>query len=975
MRRIKHRKPTIGKNIKVICEPLNSRDAQGRLTFRHPWHFSYRHVAGSTYTQHTLNKLFIATALHVDEDMLYLQTLGQDAMLMTCALSKTANFQKTPKTYTAAEVYQGLCELLPQNNRHMVAIAASILASVVSEVCPIAEAWMVALAYECSHFEPKAHLLPWMQRLANRLETSQVELLPPGFLDLQQRLQAGDTPTEQSPLSSFSEFQTFANRASSPSLKDDKEHPPINKTRLETARVHLDKALPKALEHIERPIPEGFVVSGQKVTIREHAKQRFTVVGSMIQDGGPQGYYVLFNPSEKSHCIVHGMYLHPLNEHANTLEILQTIETRSLLPEVILKSMEVLLSLDIATDEAITGRIYAIYLQAASSKRQSEQKRLLHEARVAINALNEQDKKRVFALCPALRAGNRTGTSLERLLPGIHDEIQYWLDALKAQCLPQATQEASDTPSLSDQGSLTSCTATVRPLAFKLHTHVLYALKWTLPAHANAFHAARQSAMEWLQACLGKAFACTTIAEHPWQKHHDVEVEFENRGIFAFQMRHPDRKLPGRSWHVDVSILPAHTKAPASVHLKVHAIDRENYSKPEAHIPAVVTRLLNAPGLFFNGFKCGDILRYTSGNDLEKLRELLTSSDRQFAVGVIGEAKGYIPRADLAAVMPLVHLSDRAARHYSKLHEEGTPADGFMDAWLPGESAPFKIDLGNAKAIRALVARIATRNICPQVLGFREARLLSGTFHPPQHDLTEKMIPSSPEAAVERQHSTAKPAEDAKKQTAISADEELLEAITLENANLRKELDDLKRQNAELRDKNAGLETRLRQQTGEEIEQIVGLPIPETLKDLEAWSRPLEPRVIITKAAIKSAAAIGEHKENRRIYDSLLALANEFWESKYGKPENSKQANERWEKRLGELGMRWSKVGHATKNHRFAPEYQVTHEGRTYTMDKHLCHGNSRDPKLLVRIYLAMDDENQRFIVGHLPTHLSSTLT
>lgn len=62
-------------------------------------------------------------------------------------------------------------------------------------------------------------------------------------------------------------------------------------------------------------------------------------------------------------------------------------------------------------------------------------------------------------------------------------------------------------------------------------------------------------------------------------------------------------------------------------------------------------------------------------------------------------------------------------------------------------------------------------------------------------------------------------------------------------------------------------------------------------------------------------------------------------------------------------------------NSSFNDPLYVKYNNRRVMMDRHLCRGNSSDPKRCMRIYFFWDAQAKKVIVGHLPSHLPNSLT
>jgi len=144
------------------------------------------------------------------------------------------------------------------------------------------------------------------------------------------------------------------------------------------------------------------------------------------------------------------------------------------------------------------------------------------------------------------------------------------------------------------------------------------------------------------------------------------------------------------------------------------------------------------------------------------------------------------------------------------------------------------------------------------------------------------------------------------------------------------------------------------------------------LEDLSTWATEnFTGRLVITNRAARAAAA-SNHNEPQLILKCVELLAKSYWDMKvYGGAERQAACKQR----EAELGVRISPSGDAVDMRQYEAEYRVRWEGREYRLDMHLAGSDSRDRQRGLRIYFAWDDEQQLVVVGHLPTHLTSTHT
>lgn len=151
-------------------------------------------------------------------------------------------------------------------------------------------------------------------------------------------------------------------------------------------------------------------------------------------------------------------------------------------------------------------------------------------------------------------------------------------------------------------------------------------------------------------------------------------------------------------------------------------------------------------------------------------------------------------------------------------------------------------------------------------------------------------------------------------------------------------------------------------------------PLPDSLESIDSWvESSLTGRLILTPRALR-AVSRSDHAEPRKIYEALKLLGNEYWAMKVGEGSagSAKACFDAAEERSG---FRIGPTGIAVKQKQFQDEYQVLWEGNRYSLDLHLVGSDSRDVRRGLRVYFAWDSEQQLVVVGHLPTHLTNTLT
>ncbi|MGI8990783.1 MAG: hypothetical protein ACR2I2_14555 [Bryobacteraceae bacterium] len=149
------------------------------------------------------------------------------------------------------------------------------------------------------------------------------------------------------------------------------------------------------------------------------------------------------------------------------------------------------------------------------------------------------------------------------------------------------------------------------------------------------------------------------------------------------------------------------------------------------------------------------------------------------------------------------------------------------------------------------------------------------------------------------------------------------------------------------------------------------VPTPDSLEDLEEWSRQLAGRVVFAPRAF-SAAAKSDYSDPKLVYKSLLALSNEYWVMKHS------GGREPWDHKLQELGVREEGAITLARAGQHEDEYFINHPlypERRIFLSEHLAKGNSRDRRKCLRIYFTWDGQYEHVIVGWLPSHLTNKLS
>lgn len=596
-------------------------------------------------------------------------------------------------------------------------------------------------------------------------------------------------------------------------------------------------------------------------------------------------------------------------------------------------------------------------------------------------ACGTDDRRRITALLPELvNPARRSAAALKTLdvalleqiasvLAGIFRQVDEetggrvatMLDEGRRGATPPATPTRKSPPAKAPSPTPPAPTRKApRVLRAKIDARDLLALEWPLAPGDGAFAAGIASTLDWLGQRLG-----TELPAHWGEGIHEIELGgvrlqvAANERIFAMRLEHPDSAEVARTWRLEATVVSASDGRGGMVGLRLSTLDREELKPPPRSIPGLLDAWRSSPGLcVVEGV--AERLPVNSSMAFFQLRNALGDPARKHAIWVYpaGHAAAF---AKVPALVQQCPIDDAQLDEYAGKMRAIAP--GTWHAYAPGQSAPFVHPLSAVgRHVAGLIAEAtATHGDGPR---FR--------------DVLDYMRDAAAQqrAALQRLGAGAEPSQQPAPPTVASAVSDLQvqldEAIGDAEA-LRAELEEARRLNKRLRGRVRALEAGVNGDPGAaDAEDEAPAPPPETLAGIADWVPELAPRVQFADKALRTAARI-DHMEPDLIYAALQALHDHYWEMRWG--DDPAAAKDRWDAFLDAHRLRFGHVGAAPNNHRFADAYQARVGGRRVTMDLHVQGNSGRDPKRCLRIYLYADDARKILCVGHLPTHLDSTLT
>lgn len=507
---------------------------------------------------------------------------------------------------------------------------------------------------------------------------------------------------------------------------------------------------------------------------------------------------------------------------------------------------------------------------------------------------------------------------------------------------------------------------------------------------------ARDRVVAWLQ---NKGFKQLQGIVSGQQHLPDGEATIETDGAALWAMRLDDRKQmqTGAFWRVELTLFAGQECA---LGLRLYQI-RSSKSAPDpvSGVPAVIRDISAAVGMRDAGaWILPSVRQMVGAQDLEWFQAQLRSPDRSLALVAVSTT-GHRPvdpsierlaarltglahvvcvepamASRLDAVLGTRHrVFGNAIRVYRPAFDHADPP-GDHPYWTFGGQT-LSPHLGNLIAEAVCSVSVQREDLDERAPSFRQVR----------ESLSQARLQALREGAA----SIATTAEEERaRQMAINA--ELERALSNERARaeelqaqvrtLHDELQAVIRERDEALDQGRRDRRALQwMQVGDQGEPEEGSEdeeayYPDTWDDLETWVDLFgDGRIVLHPSAAKAARA-SPFADIPLAYKAMELLVTRYVPMRTRDPEDD-QPRVEFEQALVELGLECSPVGTAVDNRRYRQEYRRIHEGKKITLDMHLKKGGGFDPATLFRLYFHYCEQTQRVIVGHLPGHLTNTIT
>lgn len=664
-------------------------------------------------------------------------------------------------------------------------------------------------------------------------------------------------------------------------------------------------------------------------------------------------------------------------------------------------------------------------------------RRHLKRARELLRDIEKAERSRLSALAPELVAPEiraiRFG-SVDSLVPAMQSAIEAMLVVLPA---PEPVPLA-DGPAVADSPDVARLPADhldehpalvaelepllpgphakirfarpAKPLRFNITEWPLLAMEWQLLEQTGAHAEAVVTALAWLEQRLGTSLPKTWREGAHEIERAGVSVQIESAPkLFAFRLDHPDIEHPTRWWRVEATVIEGRGDIGGMVGMRMQVRDLVDLAAPEQTVPALVRAWSAKPGLQLAGARAGYLAHLRTDEELSRLDRILRRKGAQTPVVVTAAGGVRLPLQGPLAGLVRGIVVDRAVTGYAKRY--GALDPDVVHVFAPGAFTPQSFPAHGSswqEQLRLRALELRQNPLTPSFHDVRDAIHAHRAARPPttqdrNGDTADifpamgahiaQVGPANPGNQFNTDISEVQPDADSggNRTLKIARDvvpsgediqqivrrqvqdyEELLELAETERDQALTERDAAQSALMVLRHRVTQLTTRAAQSAEPGSNRTV---VPETLAVLSDWVQSIGERVLFAEKAIRSAAKL-EHDEVRKIYGCLQALHDLYWTMRFSdEDEERERAAEAWRRFLMHNRLTFSPVGTAARAGRYSDEYKATIGGKSYTATMHVAGSSAHDPLRCLRIYTDADEDLQRIVVIHLPTHLTNSLT
>lgn len=156
------------------------------------------------------------------------------------------------------------------------------------------------------------------------------------------------------------------------------------------------------------------------------------------------------------------------------------------------------------------------------------------------------------------------------------------------------------------------------------------------------------------------------------------------------------------------------------------------------------------------------------------------------------------------------------------------------------------------------------------------------------------------------------------------------------------------------------------------------ITFPTAFDNLEEWAIAFHNgRIFIHPRAVQ-AVKKSQYENVQLAYAAVNLLGEEYWRMRTSTPDRSSECRTAFNAKLRDLGLDLAPSITSSRSGEQGEEYLVAYPVGTENkrlLDLHLKKGSSREPRFCLRVYFFWDHDEQKVVIGCLPSHLGTRAT
>ena len=469
---------------------------------------------------------------------------------------------------------------------------------------------------------------------------------------------------------------------------------------------------------------------------------------------------------------------------------------------------------------------------------------------------------------------------------------------------------------------------------------------------------------------------------------------------FCIHIEHPDTAVAGRIWQVEAEIILNDNVPRLGVKVSYYTprkSDMIGVDNPIYSMPRFVLQIARKQG--FSDIRClnRDVLLVNDNEKLGELFDLVSSSKRLFPVVVITEWGGKNPFTGkeggtlidaesllkkAGVIAHFVHLDKEYSKAWTELvGKEWGCYGGAVRTYYP------KVDFDDTNYWSHPLA--ITRNILSSV--YRDEERGYTATEAFVRILVEKLKAYDRKMRLDwkvyghkfffvsnQERFASRDQDDQEWQAELFEEYENqiqlykmkvkeLESDQLTELEEKKQIEqELYRAKDNLYHQNALIES-LRTKLSEQG-RIEDIPVPEDYLSMGTWITQYFPGAIYLHPRAVKSLKKAKFEDIPLVYRCVRLLATEYRKMRMGK-ENT------FEEECKDLDIKDERAITNTRAGEEGEAYRIRYNGKQKLIERHLCKGTSRDPRVCLRIYFFWDEEDQICVLCDMPTHLPTRIS